>query len=99
MSPSTKVVVVLATLDTKGQEAHYIREQIEAMGGRALLMDIGVVGASKVATDVAREDVAAAGVHPSRRSWRTRPARKPHRSYHRIFFLRMHAWEGVGSAH
>ena len=40
----TKTVAVLATLDTKGIEARYLAEQIETLGGAALLVDIGVVG-------------------------------------------------------
>ena len=30
----TKVIAVLATLDTKGDEAKYLREQLEALGSR-----------------------------------------------------------------
>ena len=40
----TRTVVVLATLDTKGEEAEYLRGQIEALGERAILIDMGVVG-------------------------------------------------------
>ena len=40
----TKTIAVLATLDTKGQEADYLRERIQAHGCNALLVDIGVVG-------------------------------------------------------
>ena len=36
-----KMIAVLATLDTKGQESNYIREQIEQLGGSALLIDGG----------------------------------------------------------
>ena len=59
-----KTVAVLATLDTKGQESNYVREQIEALGGTALLIDMGVVGAPGVEPDVGREEVAAAGGTP-----------------------------------
>ncbi len=55
------VVAVLATLDTKGQEARYLREQIEAQGARALLVDMGVVGEAKEPADLSREVVAEAG--------------------------------------
>lgn len=57
-------VAVLATLDTKGPEAGYLREQIAALGGRALLIDMGVVGEPQVAADISREQVAAAGGTP-----------------------------------
>ena len=40
----TKTVAVLATLDTKGQEADYLREQITRMGSDVLIIDIGVTG-------------------------------------------------------
>ena len=40
---SGKTIVVLATLDTKGHEAQYLREQIEKLGDKALVVDVGVV--------------------------------------------------------
>lgn len=58
------VIAVLATLDTKGAEAQFLRERIEALGSRALLVDIGVVGAPGTNPDVAREEVARAGGTP-----------------------------------
>jgi len=69
-----KTIVVLGTLDTKGPEAAFLREQIEHFGHRALLVDTGVVGTPTVEADVSREDVAHAGgtelagllEHPSR---------------------------------
>ncbi len=56
-----KVIAVLATLDTKGQEAEFLREQLEALGSRALLIDIGVMNAPVTAADVTRREVARAG--------------------------------------
>ena len=61
---SGKTIVVLATLDTKGVEAQYMREQIEKMGESALVMDVGVVGRPAALPDVTREEVAAAGGTP-----------------------------------
>ena len=61
---SDKTIVVLATLDTKGREAQYLRECIERRGHRALLVDTGVVGPPTAAADVPREEVAAAGGRP-----------------------------------
>ena len=61
-----KTVAVLATLDTKGEECRYLRERVEALGGQALLIDLGVVGPAAVAPDVPREEVVAA----AGRSWR-----------------------------
>tara|TARA_B100001245_G_C22884745_1_gene425596 strand:- start:172 stop:1404 length:1233 start_codon:yes stop_codon:yes gene_type:complete len=54
-------VVILATLDTKGEEAEYLRGQIESLGGQAQLIDMGVLGESSITSDVSREEVAAAG--------------------------------------
>lgn len=59
-----KTIAVLATLDTKGDEAHYIREQLERLGSRALLIDMGVVGTPMTPADVSREEVAEAGGTP-----------------------------------
>lgn len=56
-----KVIAVLATLDTKGQEAEYLREQLEALGSRALLVDIGVMNAPATRADLTRAQVARAG--------------------------------------
>jgi len=57
----SRTVVVIATLDTKGEEAEYLRGQIEALGGAVTLIDIGVVGEPMITPDVSREQVAAAG--------------------------------------
>lgn len=56
-----KVIAVLATLDTKGQEAGFLREQLEALGSRALLVDIGVMNAPATDADLTRAQVARAG--------------------------------------
>ena len=57
----SRTVVILATLDTKAEEAEYLRGQIETLGGQVKLIDLGVVGASTIAADAGREEVAAAG--------------------------------------
>jgi uncharacterized protein (UPF0261 family) len=59
-----KTVAVLATLDTKGAEAAFLREQLERLGSRALVVDMGVVGEPACPADVPREEVAAAGGTP-----------------------------------
>jgi len=61
---SGKTIVVLATLDTKGKEAQYMREQIQKMGEKALVIDVGVVGEPATRPDVTRAEVAAAGGTP-----------------------------------
>jgi len=58
---SAKTIVVLATLDTKGREAEYLRQQIAAYGDTALIVDTGVVGTPATVADVTREEVADAG--------------------------------------
>jgi uncharacterized protein (UPF0261 family) len=55
------VIAVLATLDTKGQEAGFLRERLAALGARPLLVDLGVLGAPAVRADVTRAQVARAG--------------------------------------
>jgi uncharacterized protein (UPF0261 family) len=57
-------IAVLATLDTKGDEATYLREQIEAGDGQALVVDMGVVGEPTSTADISREDIARAGGTP-----------------------------------
>jgi uncharacterized protein (UPF0261 family) len=61
---SGKTIAVLATLDTKGREAEYLREQIAKMGDRALVIDVGVVGQPAGRADISREAVAEAGGTP-----------------------------------
>lgn len=56
-----KTVVVLATLDTKGPEAAFVREQIERWNCQAVLVNIGVVGDATIDADYDRAAVAEAG--------------------------------------
>lgn len=58
---SGKTIVVLATLDTKGHEAEFLREQIAKFSDRALIVDTGVTGTPMTRADIMREDVARAG--------------------------------------
>lgn len=39
-----KKIAVIGTLDTKGAEIEYIKEQIEEKGHEAVVMDVGVGG-------------------------------------------------------
>lgn len=57
----SKTIALLVTLDTKDQEAGYLKEQIEMRGHKALLMDIGVVGKPGIEADLTREEIALAG--------------------------------------
>lgn len=55
------IIAILATLDTKAEEAGFLREQIEALGGSALLVDMGVVKEAGITADFDRASVAQAG--------------------------------------
>lgn len=50
-------VYLLATLDTKGQEAAFVRERLQALGVSVVLVDTGCLGAPAIAADVPREQV------------------------------------------
>lgn len=56
-----KTVAILATLDTKGDEAAFLRDQILSGGGRPLLIDLSVIGESSVEADVPSSEIAEAG--------------------------------------
>ncbi|RMG25351.1 MAG: UPF0261 family protein [Bacteroidetes bacterium] len=60
----SKTIALMVTLDTKGQEAQFLVEQIQARGHKALLMDIGVVGQPGAKADISREEIARAGGTP-----------------------------------
>lgn len=53
-----KVVAVLGTLDTKGAETQYVRECLERLGQKALVIDTGVLGEASLPAEISREEVA-----------------------------------------
>lgn len=55
-----KNILVIATLDTKGAEATYIKELIEKRGHKAIVMDIGILGETPFRPDITRDKVARA---------------------------------------
>jgi len=57
----SRTVVIVATLDTKGDEVGYLRQQIEARGHRTIVMDVGILGEPSLRADVTHQEVAAAG--------------------------------------
>ncbi|HHW61377.1 MAG TPA: UPF0261 family protein [Syntrophomonadaceae bacterium] len=57
-------VVLLGTLDTKGQEFKYIKDVIEYSGAQTLVIDAGVIGQPFFAPDISNEEVARAGGTP-----------------------------------
>jgi uncharacterized protein (UPF0261 family) len=54
-------ILVIATFDTKAEEALYLKGRIESLGCRALLMDTGILAESGEASDISRHQVARAG--------------------------------------
>jgi uncharacterized protein (UPF0261 family) len=55
-----RTIAVLGTLDTKGVEARFLREQIQAHGCDTLVVDLGVQGPPAFEPDVSRHMVARA---------------------------------------
>ena len=56
-----KTVVIIGTLDTKGQEFAFIKKLVEKEGLKALVVDFGVMGKPAFVPDVSGMEVAAAG--------------------------------------
>jgi uncharacterized protein (UPF0261 family) len=54
-------VVLLGTLDTKGEEYEFLRRRVREEGVDVLLVDTGVLGVPLAEPDIARDEVAAAG--------------------------------------
>ena len=57
----SKTIALLITLDTKAQEAGFLKSEIEERGHKALLIDIGVVGNAGIEANISREAVISAG--------------------------------------
>ncbi len=55
-----KVVAIIGTLDSKGAEYAFLKQQIENQGVGALVIDVGVFGAPPFPPDIAANDVAKA---------------------------------------
>ncbi|MFT4040984.1 MAG: Tm-1-like ATP-binding domain-containing protein [Thermomicrobiales bacterium] len=53
-------MVLLGTLDTKGEEYDFVQEMLALHGVETLLIDAGVLGPPKAEPDIPREEVAAA---------------------------------------
>lgn len=53
-----KTILIIATLDTKAQEALFIKKQIEERGIKTLVMDVGITGKSSFAPDVPSHEIA-----------------------------------------
>ncbi len=60
-SREPKTIVLIGTLDTKGQEVKYVKDLIEERGHRTLVVDAGVLGQPLFTPDISSETVAQAG--------------------------------------
>jgi uncharacterized protein (UPF0261 family) len=58
---SEKTVVLVGTLDTKGDEYAYLRERLHMHGVRTVMVDVGTLDAPRTEPDIDRHEVAAAG--------------------------------------
>jgi uncharacterized protein (UPF0261 family) len=56
-----KTIAVIASLDTKGAEVSFVKEMIERLSCRTLIIDVSVWGESALTPDVPRDDVLRAG--------------------------------------
>ncbi len=61
MPKSVKTIVMPVTLDTKGEEAQFIKNEIEKKGHRTIIIDVGVLGKPHIKADISRATVAKAG--------------------------------------
>ena len=59
-----RAVLLIATLDTKGEEAFYLRDSIESQGVHVLIMDVGILYPPPGEVDISREQVAFRGGIP-----------------------------------
>jgi uncharacterized protein (UPF0261 family) len=69
-----KHIVILSTLDTKGEEAGYLKGLIETHGFKTILLDTSIGGEPTVLPNISSEEVAAAGggnIHAIRASRNT----------------------------
>jgi uncharacterized protein (UPF0261 family) len=60
MSQKGKTIVIVGTLDTKGEEALYLKELIKRRGHHPLVMDVGTGGKVSFQPNFTREEVALA---------------------------------------
>jgi uncharacterized protein (UPF0261 family) len=56
-----KTVVIVGSLDTKGQEFEFVRDRLRQQGLETLVIDFGVMGEPAFVPDIPREEVSTAG--------------------------------------
>ena len=54
----SKTIVVLGTLDTKGEQLQFLKDKISARGHRAVIMDMGMGGEPTVQADITAREIA-----------------------------------------
>ncbi len=59
-----RTVLLIATFDTKGKEALYLKERIESRGIHVVTMDTGILAPPRVRVDVSQNEVAERGGIP-----------------------------------
>jgi uncharacterized protein (UPF0261 family) len=57
----SKTIAIVCTLDTKGEEAKYLKELIEARGHKTILIDTNMGGEPTIPPDISAEEVARLG--------------------------------------
>jgi uncharacterized protein (UPF0261 family) len=56
-----KKIVVIGSLDTKGEQLRFLKEKIESRGHRAILMDVSMGGHAPSQADITAEEIARLG--------------------------------------
>ena len=56
-----KTILLIITLDTKGEEASYLKQAIEKQGLNVLVMDVGIFPSRAMEGDIKKEEVAVSG--------------------------------------
>lgn len=59
-----KYILILGTMDTKGEQLQYLKEQIFARGHEAVLMDLSMGGRSTYPADIAASEISRLGGRP-----------------------------------
>ena len=57
----SRSIVILGTLDTKGREVEFLRQQIMDVGHEPIVFDVGVMGTPGISADVSRTEIAELG--------------------------------------
>jgi uncharacterized protein (UPF0261 family) len=61
MIEKRKRIGIVSTMDTKGEECAFLKEQIERLGYHVVVIDVGVMGEARISTDISRQQIACAG--------------------------------------